>query len=99
MEWKLAKADWPRPGSPNCSICGELVDGKFYWDQNEIAHKDCVDNDVQPGNNRDDNFTWAILSDISHSLTSIDKSLMALLNTETERNKMLRDAYAKEKVQ
>jgi len=40
---RLDKPKWKKA----CSICGELVNGEFYFDGNKIAHAGCVEKRMQ----------------------------------------------------
>ena len=93
--YKLTRPIEPRP----CEICGKIVDGSFrYKPTGELAHMSCIIN-PQPPKTDDEDLTWAILKRVDDSLRELVLGLDAMCRIEKERNDMLRDAYAKEKVQ
>lgn len=100
-EW-LTPYERTRPYDPRpCEICGKVVDGPFRYKQTgELAHMNCIINpwlktpiNPQPPKKDDEDLTWAILSDISSTLSKIRIGLVDLVVLERERNDMLRDAY------
>jgi hypothetical protein len=73
-DWILAKAAWPKPGSPPCTICHKLVEGRFYHSGNDIAHQECIDN---------------LPDAVENSQEAVSLALDRLIGIELERNRML----------